>query len=51
LDQRQLLLHAAYLKNPEHFVKGQSIPAQVLAAVWINPPKAAIPVEERPLSS
>lgn len=51
LDQRQLVLQAAYLKNPERFVKGQSTPAQVPAAVWINPPKAAIPVEEQPLPS
>jgi putative transposase len=50
LDQRQQVLHAAYLKNPERFVKGTSIPAQVPSAVWINPPKAAIPVEE-PLHS
>lgn len=51
LDQRQQVLHAAYLKNPERFVKGPSIPAQVPSAVWINPPKAAIPVEEQLLSS
>jgi putative transposase len=38
LDQRQQVLHAAYLKNPERFVKGRSIPAQVPPAVWINPP-------------
>jgi len=51
LDLRQQVLHAAYLKNPERFVKGPSIPAQVPSAVWINPPKAAIPVEEQLLIS
>jgi len=51
LDQRQQVLHAAYLKNPERFVKGPSIPAQVPSAVWINPPKVAIPVEQQLLSS
>jgi hypothetical protein len=40
LDQRQQVLHAAYLKNPERFVKGPSIPTQVPTAVWINPPNA-----------
>jgi putative transposase len=38
LDQRQQVLHVAYLKNPERFVKGPSIPTQVPTAVWINPP-------------
>jgi putative transposase len=38
LDQRQLVLQAAYLKNPERFVKGPSIPTQLPSAVWINPP-------------
>ena len=33
LDHRQQVLHAAYLKNPERFVKGRSIPAQVPPAV------------------
>lgn len=42
LDQRQQVLHAAYLKNPERFVKGRSIPAQVPPAVWINPPQPPI---------
>jgi putative transposase len=51
LDQRQQVLQAAYLQNPERFVKGPSLPAQVPPAVWINPPKAAIPVEEPLLSS
>jgi putative transposase len=40
LAQRQQVLQAAYQKNPTRFVKGLSIPAQVPAAVWINPPQA-----------
>jgi putative transposase len=48
LDQRQLVLQAAYLKNPERFVKGQSIPAQVPAAVWINPPAETRSAEALP---
>lgn len=39
--QRQEVLKAAYQKNPERFVKGQSIPPQLPQAVWINPPKPA----------
>lgn len=38
LDRRQQVLHAAYLKNPERFVKGPSLPTQPPSAVWINPP-------------
>jgi putative transposase len=38
LDQRQLVLQAAYQKNPERFVKGVSTPTQLPSAVWINPP-------------
>jgi putative transposase len=51
LDQRQQVLHAAYLKNPERFVKGRSIPAQVPPAVWINPPQPAILEERNQVSS
>ncbi len=52
LDQRQQVLQAAYLKNPERFVKGRSTPAQVPPAVWINPPKATrLPEELQPSSS
>jgi len=51
LDQRQQVLYAAYLKTPERFVKGVSIPAQLPAAVWINPPKANLqPEQSRPSS-
>jgi len=46
LDQRQQVLQAAYLKNPERFVKGPSTPAQLPPAVWINPPKTAVPPEK-----
>ena len=46
LEQRQQVLQIAYQKNPERFVKGVSIPTQLPAAVWINPPKSPIPVEE-----
>ncbi len=38
LDQRQQVLHVAYLKNPERFVKGPSALAPLPPAVWINPP-------------
>ncbi len=52
LDRRQQVLQAAYLKNPERFVKGPSIPASLPSAVWINPPKAPTrPEEQRPSSS
>ena len=50
LDQRQQVLHAAYLKNPERFVKGPSLPASLPSAVWINPPKASTALEEQRLS-
>jgi putative transposase len=46
LDQRQQVLQVAFQKNPERFVKGVSIPAQLPSAVWINPPETAIPIEE-----
>ena len=51
LDQRQQVLQAAYLKNPERFVKGVSAPTQVPSAVWINPPKITIPTEQLIASS
>lgn len=41
LDQRQQVLQIAYQKNPERFVKGPPRPAQLPAAVWINPPASA----------
>jgi putative transposase len=46
LDQRQQVLQAAYLKKPERFVKGPSIPAQLPTAVWINPPNLPLLAEK-----
>lgn len=37
-QQRQQVLHAAYLRHPERFVKGAPISPQLPPAVWINPP-------------
>lgn len=49
LAQRQQVLTAAYLKNPERFVKGQSTPSQLPEAVWINPPNVVVkPCEPLP---
>jgi putative transposase len=42
IQQRQQVLQAAYLKNPERFVKGLPLPPQLPEAVWINPPKLAV---------
>lgn len=42
IQQRQHVLQAAYLKNPERFVKGPPKPPQLPEAVWINPPKPAV---------
>lgn len=42
LQQRQLVLQAAYQKNPERFVKGLPRPLQLPEAVWINPPKPVV---------
>ncbi len=50
LDQRQWVLQAAYQKNPERFVKGVSTPTQLPSAVWINPPKTAVPFDGLPIS-
>jgi putative transposase len=50
LDQRQQVLHAAYLKNPERFVKGPSAPAPLPPAVWINPP-TTFPLERSTFDS
>ena len=51
LDRQQQVLQTAYLKNPERFVKGPSIPASLPFAVWINPPQAPTPPDEPRLSS
>ncbi len=37
--QRQLVLQAAYEKNPERFVKGPPKLPELPVEVWINPPK------------
>jgi putative transposase len=41
LQQRQKVLDIAYAAHPERFVKHPPVPAQLPAAVWINPPKPA----------
>jgi putative transposase len=38
LQKRQIVLHAAYQKTPQRFVKGLPVPTQLPQAVWINPP-------------
>jgi len=38
LQKRQMVLQAAYQKNPQRFVKGLPVPPQLPQAVWINPP-------------
>jgi len=39
LDQRNRVLHAAYLAHPERFVNGLPAALEPPPAVWINPPK------------
>ena len=52
LQKRQAVLHAAYARTPERFVKGPPVPMQVPQAVWINPPKQPemLHVEQLPSS-
>lgn len=38
-QKRQQVLHAAYEKNPERFVRGLPKPPELPHEVWINPPK------------
>lgn len=45
-QQRQQVLQAAYLKNPERFVNGLPTPPALPEAVWINAPKPATKPEE-----
>jgi len=45
LHKRQQVLEAAYAVHPERFVKHVPVPAQLPAAVWINPPKPAAGTE------
>ncbi len=37
-QQRQDVMHAAYQKTPQRFVKGLPLPLQLPSAVWIHPP-------------
>lgn len=41
LQKRQHVLDIAYAAHPERFVKHAPVPAQLPAAVWINPPTPA----------
>jgi len=41
LQKRQRVLDVAYATHPERFVKHPPVPAQLPAAVWINPPQPA----------
>ena len=52
LQKRQAVLHTAYARTPERFVKGPPVPMQVPQAVWINPPKQpeVLHVEQLPSS-
>ena len=43
LQQRQLVLQLAYDQHPERFVRGCPQPQPLAEAVWINPPKPALP--------
>jgi Transposase and inactivated derivatives len=42
LQNRQLVLQAAYQKTPQRFVKGLPVPLPLSPAVWINPPTPAL---------
>jgi putative transposase len=46
LVRRQQVLADAYQKNPERFVKGLAAPQQLPVAVWINPPRPAVLMQE-----
>jgi putative transposase len=48
LQARQQVLHAAYEKNPERFVKGLPILRPLPTAVWINAPKQPVGLSEEP---
>lgn len=47
LQKRQQVLNVAYATHPERFVKHAPVPAQLPAAVWINPPKLVNRTEPR----
>lgn len=46
LKKRQGVLEAAYGKNPQRFVKGMPNKGCLPTAVWINPPKPGVVLEE-----
>lgn len=46
IQQRQQILHAAYQKNPERFVKGPPRHQPLPEAVWINPPRTPAEIEK-----
>ena len=48
LAARQDVLRAAYQAHPDRFVRGEPRPAELPAAVWINPP-AATPTNLPPM--
>ena len=50
LEQRQQVLHAAFNRHPERFVRGLPTVAELPAAVWINPAsdRTASPVLQTP---
>lgn len=46
IDQRQVILEAAYLRHPERFVHGQPLHPPLPTAVWINPPSPNVQESE-----
>ena len=46
LRARQQVLEQAYTAHPERFVRGMPAPAELPAAVWINPPVASEPAQQ-----
>ncbi len=48
LEQRGVVLDAAYRKHPERFVGGAPIPAKLPAAVFINPPETSAQQSSEP---
>jgi putative transposase len=48
-ESRQQILHAAYARHPERFVRGKPAAPQVPTAVYINAPKPPEPTHEKRL--
>ena len=46
LAARQQVLERAYVVHPERFVHGMPTPAELPAAVWINPPVSSPPAHQ-----